>query len=66
MSIPGVTAASPVHLGPGTGSTGLSAGMIFEGQTPEEARLNPWATWEPVLPTYFQTLGIQIVSGRGL
>ena len=37
MSIPGVTAASPVHLGPGTGSTGLSAGMIFEGQTPEEA-----------------------------
>ena len=65
MSIPGVFAASPVHLGPGTGATGLSAGMIFEGQTREEARRNPWATWEPVLPTYFQTLGIPIVSGRG-
>jgi putative ABC transport system permease protein len=65
MSIPGVSSASPVHLGPGTGATGLSAGMIFEGQTREEARRNPWATWEPVLPTYFQTLGIPIVSGRG-
>ncbi len=64
-AIPGVSAASPVHLGPGTGATGLSAGMIFEGQTPEEARLNPWATWEPIMPMYFQTLGIPIISGRG-
>jgi putative ABC transport system permease protein len=63
-AIPGVSTASPVHLGPGTGMTGLSAGMIFEGQSPEEARLNPWATWEPVMPTYFQTLGIPIISGR--
>jgi putative ABC transport system permease protein len=62
--IPGITAVSPVHLGPGTGMTGLSAGMIFEGQTPEEARLNPYATWEPVMPSYFQTLGIPIISGR--
>jgi predicted permease len=63
-SIPGVASVTPVHLGPGTGETGLSAGLIFEGQTPEDARRNQWATWEPVMPSYFQTLGIPIVSGR--
>ncbi len=63
-SIPGVLAASPVHLGPGTGVVGLSAAMTFEGQTPEEARTNPWATWEPVMPSFFTTLGIPIIQGR--
>jgi predicted permease len=63
-SLPGVASVSPVHLGPGTGGTGLSAGLIFEGQSPEESRRNQWATWEPVMPSYFQTLGIPITSGR--
>ena len=63
-SLPGVASVSPVHLGPGTGGTGLSAGLIFEGQTPEDSRRNQWATWEPVMPSYFQTLGIPITSGR--
>jgi putative ABC transport system permease protein len=60
----GVVSASPTHVGPGTGTLGLSAPMMFEGQTPEEARTNPWSTWEPVLPSYFRTLGIPIVRGR--
>ena len=64
-SVPAITAASPVHLGPGTGTLGLSAPMFFEGQTVENARRNPWATWEPVLPGYFQTIGVAIVKGRG-
>ena len=64
-SVPAITAASPVHLGPGTGTLGLSAPMFFEGQTVETARSNPWATWEPVLPGYFQTIGVPIVKGRG-
>jgi predicted permease len=64
-AVPGVIAAAPVHLAPGTGTTGLSAGMIFEGQSDAEAAKNPWATWEPVTPTYFRTLGIPIVRGRG-
>jgi putative ABC transport system permease protein len=63
-SIPGVEAVSPVHLEPGTGTTGLSAGLMFEGQTEEEARANPWSTWEPVIPSYFATLGIPITRGR--
>jgi predicted permease len=65
-AIPGVVAASPVHLRPGSGFVGLSAPMRFEGQTPEDARTNPWATWEPTMPSYFKTLGIQIVRGRGI
>jgi putative ABC transport system permease protein len=64
-AIPGVVAATTDHVGPGTGSTGLSAGMVFEGQTAEEAKNNPWAGWEPVTPSYFETLGIPIVRGRG-
>jgi putative ABC transport system permease protein len=64
-AIPGVIAASPLHVGPGSGTAGLSATMMFEGQTPEEADKNPWASWEPVTPSYFRTLGIPIVRGRG-
>jgi hypothetical protein len=40
--------------------------MIFEGQRPEEAARNPWGSFEPVLPSYFRTLGIPIVRGRGI
>jgi len=63
-AIPGVASASPVHMVPGTGNVGLSAPMIFDGQTPEEASRNPWATWEPVTPSFFETLGIPLSSGR--
>jgi MacB-like periplasmic core domain len=63
-ALPGVVSASPIHLGPGTGTLGLSAPMAFEGQTPGEARTNPWSTWEPVFSSYFRTLGIPIVRGR--
>lgn len=64
-AIPGVIAASAIHVRPGTGTAGLSAGMTFEGQTPAEAATNPWANWEPVTPAYFRTLGIPILRGRG-
>jgi putative ABC transport system permease protein len=63
-ALPGVIAATPTHFGPGSGTLGLSAPMLFEGQTREEARTNPWSTWEPVLPSYFRTLGIRILRGR--
>ena len=63
-ALPGVVSASPTHVGPGSGALGLSAPMRFDGQTPEAAKTNPWSTWEPVLPSYFRTLGIPIVRGR--
>jgi putative ABC transport system permease protein len=66
QAIPGVIATSPIHARPGSGAVGLSAPMRFEGQTLEDARNNPWATWEPVTPSHFQTLGIPIVRGRGI
>lgn len=63
-AIPGIVSASPTHVAPGSGTLGLSAPMRFEGQTVEAAKTNPWSTWEPILPSYFRTLGIDLVSGR--
>jgi putative ABC transport system permease protein len=63
-AIPGVVSASPIHMGPGTGTVGLSASMIFEGQSPASAADNPWATWEPATPSFFRTLGIGLTAGR--
>jgi predicted permease len=63
-ALPGVVSASPTHVGPGSGTLGLSAPMRFDNQTVDAAKTNPWSTWEPVLPSYFRTLGIRIVSGR--
>jgi putative ABC transport system permease protein len=63
-ALPGVVSATPTHVGPGSGTQGLSAPMFFEGQTPEESKANPFSTWEPVLPSFFRTFGIPIVRGR--
>ena len=63
-ALPGVASATTVHLGPGTAQAGLSARMMFDGQAPDQARNNQYATWEPILPTYFDTLGIRIGEGR--
>ena len=63
-ALPGVVSATPTHVGPGSGTFGLSAPMFFEGQTPQEAQTNPFSTWEPVLSSYFRTFGIPILRGR--
>jgi hypothetical protein len=39
--------------------------MTFEGQPEEEARNNPYGTWEPIMPSYFATMGVPITQGRG-
>jgi putative ABC transport system permease protein len=62
--LPGIESVTTVHLGPGTGQTGLSARMLFEGQPPDARRTNPYGTWEPIMPSYFDTMGIPIVAGR--
>jgi hypothetical protein len=38
--------------------------MLFEGQAPANGRNNPYGTWEPVTPSYFDTLRIPLVHGR--
>ena len=61
---PGVVSATAVHTEPGSGQSGLSARMTFEGQQPDAARQNPYGTWEPVLSSYFDTMRIRITRGR--
>lgn len=63
-AIPGVEAATTAQLRPGTAQSGLSARMRFQGQAPDQARDNPYATFEPILPTYFETFGIRMREGR--
>jgi putative ABC transport system permease protein len=63
-ALPGVVSVTPFHVDPGSGTAGLSARLKFEGQTDEEARRNPWTNWDPVMPGYFETLGIPITRGR--
>ena len=63
-TLPGVESATATHLEPGTGATGMSAPMVYEGQQPDEARRNPYATFEAILPSYFETLGLPITRGR--
>ena len=63
-ALPGVVSATSLHMLPGTGHGGLSARNVFEGQTTEEARNDPYGTFDPVMPTYFQTLGVPIREGR--
>ena len=63
-SVPAIRPRAPFISDLEPARSGLSAPMFFEGQTVETARSNPWATWEPVLPGYFQTIGVPIVKGR--
>ena len=62
-ALPGVHSASPAQTGPFTGG-GLAAPLFFEGQTVDDAKTNPWASFEGVLPSFFETLGIPIIRGR--
>ena len=64
-ALPGAIDATTVHNGPGSGQAGLSARMRFEGQQEAEAQSNPYGTWEPIVPSYFATMGVSILRGRG-
>ena len=63
-ALPGVVSATTMHMGPGTGSGGLSGSYDFEGQTEAEAENNPWGSFDAITPTYFRTLGVPIREGR--
>jgi putative ABC transport system permease protein len=63
-ALPGVAVATTIHKNPGTAQAGLSSRLVFQGQAPAEARNNPYSTFEPILPTYFETLGIRMREGR--
>ena len=62
---PGVAGATPVLLSPFSGAGGWDASFITEGQSAREEASNPTLNLETVAPSYFGTMGIPVVRGRG-
>jgi predicted permease len=66
QTTPGFSAATVVLLAPFSGSNGWDAFYSAEGQSSRDAAANPALDFQPVLPTYFSTMGIPIRRGRGI
>ena len=63
-SLGGVASVTALRMNPGSGDSGVTGPLAYEGQLPEEARDNPMTNIEMVTPSYFAVLGIPIVQGR--
>lgn len=61
---PGVIAASAVLIRPLEGAVGWEASYGSEAQSADEARQNPPANLEVIMPDYFRTFGIPLMAGR--
>jgi putative ABC transport system permease protein len=62
--LPGVQGVAPMLSEPFGGMAGWDAGYLLDGQAPEEEGRQPKLSLEVASPTFFQTLGIEIVRGR--
>jgi predicted permease len=63
---PGVAGATPVHTPPFAGTGGWDAPeFTAEGQGAEQAATNPSLNLESIHPSYFATLEVTLVRGRG-
>jgi predicted permease len=62
----GMSSATVVLIPPFSGRNGWDAFFTAEGQTAEDAATNPSLDFQPVLPSYFSTMGIPIRYGRGI
>jgi len=65
-SMPGMSSATVVLVPPFSGRNGWDAFYTAEGQTAADAAANPPLDFQPVLPSYFSTMGIPIRRGRGI
>jgi len=65
-SMPGMSSATVVLVPPFSGGNGWDAFFTAEGQTARDAAANPALDFQPVLPSYFSTMGIPIRLGRGI
>ena len=65
-SMPGMSSATVVLIPPFSGRNGWDAFFTAEGQTARDAAANPALDFQPVLPSYFATMGIPIRQGRGI
>ncbi|HEX8724221.1 MAG TPA: ABC transporter permease [Gemmatimonadaceae bacterium] len=64
QAIPGVLGVSPVVAAPFSGSAAWSGRPAAEGQSAEQASLNPILNIELVGPDYFATMGLPVLRGR--
>ena len=64
--MPGMSSATVVLVPPFSGRNGWDAFFTAEGQTARDAAANPALDFQPVLPSYFSTMGIPIRLGRGI
>jgi putative ABC transport system permease protein len=64
--LPGVSSATVVLVPPFSGANGWDAFFTAEGQTARDAAANPALDFQPVLPSYFSTMGIPIRRGRAI
>ena len=65
-TIPEMSSATVVLVPPFSGRNGWDAFFTAEGQTAQDAAANPALDFQPVLPSYFSTMGISIRQGRGI
>ncbi len=63
-SLGGVASVTALRMNPGSGDSGVSGLLAYEGQNPEEASDNPMTNIEMATPSYFAVLEIPIVRGR--
>jgi putative ABC transport system permease protein len=63
-ALPGVQGVAPLLSEPFGGMSGWDARYLLEGQAPEEETRQPLLNLEIASPTFFRTLGIEIVRGR--
>lgn len=65
-AVPGIDGATPINSEPFSGATGWDVPRFTaEGQTVDQVAANPSLNFEAVHPTYFSTLGVSILRGRG-
>jgi putative ABC transport system permease protein len=64
--LPGVTASAAVLRRPLSGEVGWDWHFTAEGQTEEQAGLNPVVNLEEVTPRYFEAMHISVLRGRSL
>jgi putative ABC transport system permease protein len=62
--LPGVASVSSVSQRPLQGPIGLDSPYEAEGQTPEQARKNPYVNTETISASYFDTMQTPLVAGR--
>jgi putative ABC transport system permease protein len=63
-TLPSVESVAGVAGRPLKGPIGLDSSWQRDGQDIEEAKRNPWANLETVMPGYFETMGMRLLEGR--